>query len=44
MTWSAIGPLSEESIAGNSKSVAMPDFSKGKWKTDPKFELQWQWG
>ena len=44
VTWSAIGPLSEQSIAGKSKSVDMPDFSKGKWKTNPKFELRWQWG
>ena len=44
VTWSAIGPLSEQSIAGRSKSLEMPDFSKGKWKTNPKFELRWQWG
>ena len=33
-TWSAIGPLSEESVA------AMPDFTRGKWKDNPKFETR----
>ncbi|GAB3495071.1 Gfo/Idh/MocA family oxidoreductase [Spirosoma knui] len=38
--WSAISPLSEESIAGNSKSVEIPDFTRGKWKTNkPIFAL-----
>ncbi len=44
VTWSAIGPLSELSIASKSRSVEMPDFSKGKWKETPRFELRWQWG
>jgi len=33
--WSAISPLSEQSIAGNSKVVDIPDFTRGKWKTNP---------
>ncbi len=38
--WSAISPLSEESIKNNSASVAIPDFTRGKWKTNqPIFAL-----
>ena len=44
VTWSAIAPLSEQSIADKSALVRMPDFSKGKWRTNPRFELKWQWG
>ena len=33
---SVICPLSEESIANNSASVEIPDFTKGKWKTNPE--------
>ena len=29
--WCAITPLSEDSIAGGGKSIAFPDFTKGKW-------------
>lgn len=43
VTWSAIGPLSEASVAGRAKRVDFPDFTKGEWKTNPKFELKWQW-
>jgi predicted dehydrogenase len=31
--WSVIGPLSEKSIANKSASVAVPDFTRGRWKT-----------
>ncbi len=38
--WSAISPLSEESIAGGSKPIEIPDFTRGKWKTNkPIFGL-----
>ena len=38
--WSAISPLSEQSIAGGSKPVEIPDFTRGKWKTNkPIFGL-----
>jgi predicted dehydrogenase len=30
--WSAIAPLSEESVAGRSKVVEFPDFTRGRWK------------
>ena len=31
--WSAIGPLSEKSVASRSQSVDVPDFTRGRWKT-----------
>ena len=38
--WSAISPLSEESIAKGSAPVKIPDFTRGKWKTNkPIFAL-----
>jgi predicted dehydrogenase len=33
-TWSAITPLSEASIAGNSTPQQFPDFTRGKWKNN----------
>ncbi len=39
-TWSAITPLSEESIKKGNKTVEFPDFTRGKWKTrKPVFAL-----
>ncbi len=32
VTWSSIMPLSGESIRGGGKPVAIPDFTRGKWK------------
>lgn len=32
VTWSAITPLSEQSIAENNRTVDFPDFTAGKWK------------
>ncbi len=43
VTWSAIGPLSERSIAGKAERMEMPDFTRGAWKTTPQFELRWEW-
>ncbi|MFZ4863915.1 Gfo/Idh/MocA family protein [Sphingobacterium sp. Mn56C] len=37
--WSAIVPLSVESVAKNSKSVNIPDFTKGAWKTNTPVDL-----
>ncbi len=31
--WSVIVPLTESSVAGRSKPVDIPDFTRGKWKT-----------
>ena len=33
--WSAVTELSERSIAGRSKSMDFPDFTRGLWKTNP---------
>jgi hypothetical protein len=38
--WSAITPLSEQSIAAGNQTVKFPDFTKGKWKErKPVFSL-----
>jgi predicted dehydrogenase len=38
--WSAIAPLSEESIKKGSSPIQIPDFTRGKWKTNkPIFGL-----
>jgi len=34
--WSAISPLSELSIARGSTAVEIPDFTRGKWKTNKR--------
>ena len=43
-SWSVISPLSEKSIRQNSASVKIPDFTRGKWKTNkPIFALNDQY-
>ena len=37
--WSAIAPLSEQSVANRSNSVDIPDFTCGSWKTNRPVEL-----
>ena len=37
--WSAIGPLSEMSVASRSNSVDVPDFTGGSWKTNKQVDL-----
>jgi predicted dehydrogenase len=32
VAWSVISPLSEKSVAARSRTVDIPDFSRGKWK------------
>jgi hypothetical protein len=42
--WSAISPLSEVSIAKGSAPIQIPDFTRGKWKTNkPIFALNDQY-
>lgn len=36
VTSSAISPITEASVAARGKPVDFPDFTKGKWKTNPK--------
>jgi predicted dehydrogenase len=38
-TWSAIGPLSERSVASKSAPVDFPDFTRGKWKQPRRIEI-----
>ncbi len=37
--WSVIGPLSERSVAKKSRSVDVPDFTRGAWKTNKPVNL-----
>jgi hypothetical protein len=34
-TWSAVVPLSVESVTHHGKPVDFPDFTRGKWRTNP---------
>ncbi len=37
--WSAITPLSEASVASNSASISVPDFTNGIWKKEHPLEI-----
>lgn len=39
VTWSAIVPLSIQSVAHHGRVVEFPDFTNGKWKTNPKLPI-----
>jgi hypothetical protein len=41
VTSSVISPLSEESVAGRSKAVDFPDFTRGKWETREPIDFKW---
>jgi hypothetical protein len=36
---SAVGPLSEWSVANGSRPAEFPDFTRGKWRSYPKLEI-----
>jgi len=38
-TWSAIGPLSEQSVAKRSASIDIPDFTSNDWKTNKPVDV-----
>lgn len=40
--WSSIAPLSEQSVASRSKSMDIPDFTRGAWKTNKPMVLDLQ--
>jgi hypothetical protein len=40
VTSSVISPLSEQSVANNSRPVDVPDFTRGAWKEDDRFTLE----
>ena len=37
--WSAVGPLSEWSVAHRSNAIDVPDFTKGSWKTNKPVDI-----
>ncbi len=37
--WSSIGPLSESSVAKRSKTMDIPDFTRGAWKTNKPVDM-----
>ncbi len=39
-TWSVISPLTEQSVASKSAAVDFPDFTKGKWMTNPPIAIE----
>jgi predicted dehydrogenase len=43
-TWSAIAPLSEKSVANKSRTVDVPDFTKGAWKNNKPHNLTLEGG
>ena len=38
-TWSAVTPLSERSVADHSRPADFPDFTRGRWKTNPPVRI-----
>jgi len=42
--WSVIGPLSEWSVANGSQSIAIPDFTMGRWKENKLHEIHLESG
>jgi len=40
VTSSAISPLTEASVANRGKTIDFPDFTKGKWKTNSRINLE----
>lgn len=39
VTSSAVSPLTERSVENNSRPVDFPDFTRGEWKTRPRFTM-----
>jgi hypothetical protein len=42
--WSSIAPLSEQSVANRSKSINVPDFTNGSWKTNLPVDIMLEKG
>jgi predicted dehydrogenase len=38
-SWSVIAPLTEQSVANRSRSVDIPDFTRGAWKTNSPVDI-----
>lgn len=43
-TWTAVGLLSEQSVANKSRTVDVPDFTKGAWKSNKPHNLTLEGG
>ncbi|MGV3507642.1 MAG: Gfo/Idh/MocA family protein [Sphingobacteriaceae bacterium] len=43
-SWSAIKPLSEQSVANRSNSIDIPDFTGGSWKTNKPVDISLKQG
>ncbi|MBX3241733.1 MAG: Gfo/Idh/MocA family oxidoreductase [Chitinophagaceae bacterium] len=43
-SWSAVGPLSEKSVAKKSQTVEIPDFTRGNWKSNKPVNLTLEGG
>lgn len=37
--WSSVCELSERSVVRRSRSIDFPDFTRGAWKTEPRFDI-----
>ena len=37
--WSSVSPLSEQSVAKKSRTLEVPDFTRGSWKTNKPVDL-----
>lgn len=42
--WSSIAPLSEQSVANRSKTIDIPDFTRGAWKTNEPVDIRLEKG
>lgn len=42
--WSSIAPLSEKSVSGRSRSMDIPDFTSGSWKTNKPVDISLEKG
>jgi hypothetical protein len=40
VSWSVVAPLSEQSVTQGSRPVEFPDFTRGKWRDTPPFEMR----
>jgi hypothetical protein len=38
-SWTAVGLLSEQSVSSRSKSIDIPDFTRGNWKSNKPVSL-----
>ncbi len=43
-SWTVVGPLSQQSIAKKSRTVDIPDFTRGSWKTNKPVNLSLEGG